>query len=161
MKNRCTFCCFMGRTGDDKADFSSVLRTSFLVVRMIKGASASWSRAVLCLAAPLCLTLRDPIDSSPPGPSVHGDSPGMNTGVGCHALSRGSLQPRDQTQDLPHCRQIHYHLNHQGSPRVLEWVAHPFSRGSSWNRTGISCNAGGFFTSWATREALMKQKFLK
>ena len=33
-----------------------------------------------------CLTLCDAMDSSPPGSSVHGDSPGKNTGVGCHAL---------------------------------------------------------------------------
>ena len=33
-----------------------------------------------------CLTLCDPIDCSPPGSSVHGDFPGKNTGVGCHAL---------------------------------------------------------------------------
>ena len=39
--------------------------------------------------------------------------------------------------------------------RILEWVAFPFSRGSSWprNRTGVSCIAGRFFTSWAIREA--------
>ena len=39
--------------------------------------------------------------------------------------------------------------------RILEWVAIPFSRGSSQprNRTGVSCVASGFFTSWATREA--------
>ena len=38
---------------------------------------------------------------------------------------------------------------------ILEWVAYPFSRGSSLPRnwTGVSCIAGGFFTSWATREA--------
>ena len=29
------------------------------------------------------------MDSSPPGSSVHGDSPGKNTGVGCHALLQG------------------------------------------------------------------------
>ena len=40
----------------------------------------------------------DPTDCSPPVSSVHGDSPGKNTGVGCHALLRGSSQPRDQTQ---------------------------------------------------------------
>ena len=34
----------------------------------------------------LCLTLCNPIDSSPPDSSVHGDSPGKNTRVGCHAL---------------------------------------------------------------------------
>ena len=39
--------------------------------------------------------------------------------------------------------------------RILEWVAFPFSRGSSQPRdlTQVSCIAGGFFTSWATREA--------
>ena len=39
--------------------------------------------------------------------------------------------------------------------RILEWVAFPFSRGPSQPRdqTQVSCTAGGFFTSWATREA--------
>ena len=39
--------------------------------------------------------------------------------------------------------------------RILEWVAIPFSRGSSWPRdwTCVSCNSGRFFTIWATREA--------
>ena len=38
---------------------------------------------------------------------------------------------------------------------ILEWVAIPFSRGSSQPRdqTQVSCTAGGFFISWATREA--------
>ena len=38
--------------------------------------------------------------------------------------------------------------------RILEWVAVPFSRGSSQprDRTQVSCIAGGFFTSWATME---------
>jgi len=38
--------------------------------------------------------------------------------------------------------------------RILEWVAIPFSRGSSWCRdqTQVSCTAGGFFTTWATKE---------
>ena len=40
--------------------------------------------------------------------------------------------------------------------RILEWVAIPFSRGSSQPRdqTQVSCISGRFFTSWATREAL-------
>ena len=54
--------------------------------------------AVLCLVAQLYLTLCDPRDCSPPGSSVHGVSPGKNTGVGCHASSRGSSHPRDQIQ---------------------------------------------------------------
>ena len=36
-----------------------------------------------------CLTLWDPMDYSPPGSSVHGDSPGKNTGVDCHFLLQG------------------------------------------------------------------------
>ena len=44
--------------------------------------------------------------------------------------------------------------------RILEWVSFPFSRGSSQprDRTQISRVAGGFFTSWATREALIWSK---
>ena len=58
---------------------------------------------------------------------------------------------------LPHCRWIFYYLSHQESPRILEWVAYPFSRGSSWprNQIGVSCFAGGFFTSWTTRETIL------
>ena len=42
-----------------------------------------------------------------------------------------------------------------GKPKYTEWVAYPFSSRSSWsrNQTGASCIAGGFFTSWATRES--------
>ena len=95
------------------------------------------------------------MDCSPPGSSVHGDSPGKNTGVGCHALLRGIFPTQGLNPGLPHCRWILYHLSHQGSPKILEWVAYPFSRGSSWARnwTGVSCIAGGFFISGATREA--------
>ena len=38
--------------------------------------------SVLCLVTQLCLTLGDLMDYSPPGSSIHGDSPGKNTGVG-------------------------------------------------------------------------------
>ena len=37
----------------------------------------------------LCLTLCDPMDCGPPDSSVHGDSPGKDSGVGCHALLQG------------------------------------------------------------------------
>ena len=56
---------------------------------------------------------------------------------------------------LPHCRQILDLLSHQGSPKILKWVAYVFSRVSSWpgNGTSFFCIAGEFFTSWATRAA--------
>ena len=41
-------------------------------------------RAVLVTQS--CLSLCDPMDCSPPGSSVHRNSPGKKTGVGCHAL---------------------------------------------------------------------------
>ena len=110
--------------------------------------------AVLCLVAQSYSTLCDPVDCSPPGSSVHEDAPGKNTGVGCHALLQGIFPSEGLNPGLPHCRQIFYYLSHQGSPRILEWVAYPFSRGSSLPRnwTGVSCIAGRFFTNWAIRE---------
>ena len=98
-----------------------------------------------------------PHDCSPPGSTVHGDSPGNNTGVGCHALLQGIFQTQGSNPSLLHCRQILYQLSHQQSPRLLEGVAYPFSRGSFWPRnwTWVSCIAGRFFTSWATRVMLL------
>ena len=86
------------------------------------------------------------------------NSPGQNTGVGSRSLLQGIFPSQGSNPGLPHCGQILYQLSHKGSPRILEWVAYPFSRGSSWprNRTGVSCTAGGFFTNWAIREALDK-----
>ena len=65
------------------------------------------------------------------------------------------FQTQGSSPGLLHFRQILYYLSHQRSPWILEWAAYPFSRGSSQprNRTGVSLIAGGFFTSWATREA--------
>ena len=108
--------------------------------------------SVLCLAAQLCSTLCDPMDCNPSGSSIHGDSSGKNTGVGCHALLQGIFLTQGSNPGLQHCKWILYYLSHQRSPRILEWVAYPFSRGSSWPRhwTRVSCIAGRFFTNWAT-----------
>ena len=102
-----------------------------------------------------------PMDYSSPGSSVHGDSPGKNTGVGCHALFQRIFPTQGSNPSLPHCRQILHHLSYQWSPRTLEWVAYPFSRGPSQPRnwTGVPCITGRFFTSWATREAPMMYWF--
>ena len=45
--------------------------------------------AVLCLVTQSCPTLWDRMDCSPPGSSVHRDSPHKNNEVGCHALLQG------------------------------------------------------------------------
>ena len=70
----------------------------------------------MCLIAQSCLTLCDPVNSSPPGSSVHGDFPGKTTGVGCHALLQGIVPTQGSNPGLLHCRWILYHLNDQGSP---------------------------------------------
>ena len=66
----------------------------------------------------------DPRDCSPPGFSVHGDSPGKNTGVGCHVLLQEIFPTQGSNPGLQHRRQILYCLSHCGSPRVLERVAY-------------------------------------
>ena len=57
---------------------------------------------VLCLATQSRPTFCDPVDYSPPGSSVHGDSPGKNTGVVCQAPLQGifpapGIKPRPPT----------------------------------------------------------------
>ena len=88
------------------------------------------------------------------------NSPHQNTGVGSLSLLQRIFPIQGSNPGLPHCRRILYQLSRNGSPTILEWVAYPFSSGSSWprNRTRVSCNAGGFFTNWAIREAKLKKK---
>ena len=74
-----------------------------------------------CLVAQSSPILCDPMDCSPPGSSVYGDSPGKNTGVDGHALLQGIFPAQGLNPGLPHCRRILYHLSHQESPRILEW----------------------------------------
>ena len=59
------------------------------------------------------------------------DSPGQNTRVGSLSLLQEIFPTQGSNQGLPHCRWILYQLSHKGSPRILEWVAYPFSSGSS------------------------------
>ena len=125
-------------------------------------------QAKIVLVIQSCLTLYNPMNCI-----AH--LPGKNTGVGCHSLFQGDLpnpgikpgSPALQADSvlseslgLPHGKWILYCLSHQGSPWILEWVAYPSSRESSWPRnwTGVSCVASRFFTSCATRKAQAKIK---
>ena len=94
--------------------------------------------------AQLCPALCNPMDYT-----VHGIL--QNTGVG--SLLQGIFPTQGSNPGLPHCRWILCKLSHKGSPRILEWVACPFSSRSSQPRnwTRVSCIAGGFLTNWATR----------
>ena len=94
------------------------------------------------------------------GPYSSWNSLGQNTGVGSVSLLQGIFPTQESNPGLPHCRLILYQLSHKGSPRILEWVANPFSSGSSWpkNQPRVSCIAGGFFTNLAIREAHYKER---
>ena len=82
-----------------------------------------------CIVAQSCLTLCDPMDCSPTGTSVHGDSPGKNTRVSCHVLLQGISPTQGSNSGLLFGRRILYHLSHQRSPWILQWVADPFLQG--------------------------------
>ena len=58
--------------------------------------------ADLCLVALLCPALCNPMDWGLPGSSVHGDSPGKDTGVGCHALLQGIFPTQGSNPGLLH-----------------------------------------------------------
>ena len=80
-----------------------------------------WRRDRLCcacLVAQSCPTPCNHMDCSPPGSSIHGDSPGQNTGMSCHALLQGIFPTKGWKPGLPPCRCVLYHLSHQGSPGI-------------------------------------------
>ena len=83
------------------------------------------------------------------------NSLGQNIGVGSLSLFQGIFPIQGSNPGLLQCRQILYQLSHKRSPRILEWVAYPFSSRSSQprNRIRVSCIAGRFFTNWGIKEA--------
>ena len=72
-----------------------------------------------------CPTLFDP------GTIQSMNSPGQDTGVGSLSLLQGISLTQRSNPGLLQYWWILYQLSHKGSPRILEWVAFPFSRGSS------------------------------
>ena len=74
---------------------------------------------VSCLVAQSCPTFCNLMDCSPWDSFVHGDSPGKNTGVGCHTLFQGIFPTQESNPDLLHCRQSFYQLSYQGSPMIM------------------------------------------
>ena len=97
----------------------------------------------------LSLTLR------PHGLYSPWNSPGQNTGVGSLSLLQGTFPTQGSNPGLPNCRGILYQLSHKGSPRILVWVAYPFSSRSSRprNQTRVSCIAA------ITFQLMQMQKF--
>ena len=115
---------------------------------------------MLCLIAQSCLTLCHPMDCSPPGFSVHGGSPGKNTGMGCQALLQGIFP----TQGLNRSPTLYVDSSLSEPPRkpkntgvgslsLLQGIF--LTQESNW---GLLHWRQIFFsfTSWATREAQSK-----
>ena len=84
----------------------------------------------LCLVTQSCPALCNSMDHSLPGSSVHGDSSGKNTRVGCHALLQGTFSTQGLNPGLLHCRQILYHLSH---PLPSEEIISLFSCPDAWH----------------------------
>ena len=122
--------------------FAKLLFEQILVVFDV---DSQWSEVKV---AQPCQTLCESMDLYSPQ-----NSPVQNTGMGSLSLLRGIFPTQGSNSGLLHCRWVLYQLSHKGSPRTLEWVAYPFSRGSSQPRnwTGVSCISNGFFTNWAMR----------
>ena len=103
-----------------------------------------------------------PIDCSPPGSSAHGDSSGKNIGVGCHSLLQGIFLTQGLKPVLLHCKQILYHLSHQGNPSCTEhrakWNVRPLvqklSRVPKQRQQNIKPRAGGGWWCGGYRQLL-------
>ena len=128
----------------------------------LAGRENSWEAQISCIIW-WYLTYESESESHsvvPDSLPLHGlyrpwNSSGQNTWVGILSLLQEIFPAQGSNPGLLHCRWILYQLSHKRRPRILGWVAYPFSSRSSWPRnwTRVSCISGGFFASWAIREA--------
>ena len=77
----------------------------------ISRANSVRNNTVLCLVTQSCPALCDLADCSPPGSSVHEDSPGKDARVGGHALLQGIFPTQGSNPGLLPCGQILYQLS--------------------------------------------------
>jgi len=116
----------------------------------MQGRVRAKSLAGVCFVNQSHPALCHPMDCSPPSSSVHGDSPGRNTGVGCHALFLQEIFPtQGLNPGLLHGSQILLPSERAGKPKNTEADSLSLFQGSSQprNQMGVSCIASRFFTS--------------
>ena len=82
-------------------------------------------------------------------------SPGQNTGVGSLSLLQGIFPTQGSNPGLLHRKQVLYQLRHKGSPRILEWVAYPFSSESSQPRNPTALQANSLPTELSGKPSHM------
>ena len=95
---------------------------------------SSWHTSCAVFSCSVMSNSLQPHGLQPAGLFCPWGSPDKNTRMGCHTLLQGIFPTQGLNPGLPYCRQILYHLSHQGSSRILECVAYPFYRGSSCPR---------------------------
>ena len=119
-----------------------------------RGRLELWDWHVLCSVTQSCLTLCDPMDCSPPCSSVHEILQARTLEWVAIPSSRGSSWPWDRTRS-PTLQVISLQSEPLGKPKNTGVGSLSLLQGISGPRnwTGVSCIAGRFFTSWATREA--------
>ena len=66
-----------------------------------------------------CLTFCNPMDCVAYQVLCPWNFPGKSTGVGCHYLLQGIFLTQGLNPGLLHCRQMLYHLSHQGNPKEI------------------------------------------
>ena len=96
-----------------------------------EGRGCVWGMCVCVGACQVTSVVSNSHGVAPHGLCSPRNSPGQNTEVGSLSLLQGIFPTQGLNPGLPRCRWILYQLSHQGSPRILEWVVFPFSRGSS------------------------------
>ena len=81
---------------------------------------------------------------------VRSSYPTVLVHLGCYNKILKTVKIKVIQSCLTLCDPMDYTVHGILQARLLEWVAVPFSRGSSQPRDGtqVSCIAGGFFTSW-------------
>jgi len=85
---------------------ASILQCSTFFMVQLSYLYMTTRKTMNSLATQLCPTPCNLVDYSPLGSSVHGDSPGKNTGVSCYALLQGIFPTQGSNPGLPHCRHI-------------------------------------------------------
>ena len=87
--------------------------------------SATWRAQIKSKWKWKLLSLSDSL--GPQGLYSPWNYPGQSIGVGSHSILQGIFPTQGSNPGLLRCRRSLYQLSHKGSPRILEWVAYPFS----------------------------------
>ena len=103
-----------------------------LISAVQKSDSVIHTYIYVCLVSQSCLTVCNPTDCSPAGSSVHGDSPGKNIGMSCHALLQGIFPTQGSNQGL--------HPNPGFKPRSSTLQVHSLPSESPGKPTDMDTN---------------------